>query len=124
MKADRVPSDLDNLVEVSLKVPKSIFCLLTALSLHELTTEMPHEAWIGLEYGGKKPLFDFPPIRVIKYSGEAFTHGIETKIISGVPIRLTTAAKTVADCFKSRNKIGLDVAIEAWTSETYRLPLL
>jgi predicted transcriptional regulator of viral defense system len=113
MKADRVPSDLDNLVEVSLKVPKSIFCLLTALSLHEVTTEMPHEAWIGLEYGGKKPQFDFPPVRIIKFSGEAFSYGVETKIITGVSVRLTSVAKTVADCFKYRNKIGLDVAIEA-----------
>ena len=113
MKADREPSDLDNLVEVSLRVPKSIFCLLTALSLHGVTTEMPHEAWIGLEYGGKKPRFDFPPVRIIKFSGEAFTYGVETKIISGVPLRVTSVAKTVADCFKHRNTIGLEVAIEA-----------
>jgi predicted transcriptional regulator of viral defense system len=113
MKANRVPSDLDNLLEVSIKVPKSVFCLLTALSLHEITTEMPHEAWIGLEYGGKKPLFDFPPLRVIKYSGPSFEFGVETKEISGVSVRLFSVAKTVADCFKYRNKIGLDVAMEA-----------
>lgn len=113
MKADRIPSDLDNLLEVAIKVPKSVFCLLTALSLHEVTTEMPHEAWIGLEYGGKKPQFDFPPVRVIKFSKPSFEFGIETREISGVSVRLYSVAKTVADCFKYRNKIGLEVAMEA-----------
>src|SRR5205807_1869515 len=92
-------------------------CLISALSFFELTTEIPHEVYIALPGPGtakaRQPHLDYPPVRVFRFSGAAFSEGIETHIVDGVGIKIYSPAKTIADCFKFRNKIGLDVALEA-----------
>ena len=98
---------------VATRVPAAVICLLTALRLHELTTQQPHEVWIALDAKARRPRLDYPPLRVARFSGPALTEGIETRRIEGVPVQLYSAAKTVADCFKYRDKIGIDVAVEA-----------
>lgn len=101
------------LAEVALRVPAGIVCLLSALQFHSLTTQLPHQVWIALPPRAHLPRPDYPPIRVVHLSGQALEAGIETHDISRVAVRVYCPAKTVADCFKFRNKIGLDVAIEA-----------
>ena len=102
-----------SLVEVSKRVPKAVACLLTALRFHELTTQAPFEVWIALPRGAWKPRLEYPKLRVLRFSGRSLTEGIETHVLHGVPVRVYNPAKTVADCFKYRNKFGLDVALEA-----------
>jgi predicted transcriptional regulator of viral defense system len=94
-------------------VPRSVICLLSALRFHNIGTQAPHEVWIAIEQGAARPRIDYPPVRIALISGPAFTFGVERHPIDGVPARIYSPAKTVADCFKFRNKIGLDVAIEA-----------
>ena len=94
-------------------VPKGVICLVSALQFHGLTTQLPRHIWIALPQGSHAPKMDYPPVKLIQYSGDAFTQGIETHRIDQVDIRVYNAAKTVADCFKHRNKIGLDMALEA-----------
>jgi len=94
-------------------VPEGIVCLLTALRLHGLTTQSPFEVWIAIDAKAWKPRIEYPPLHVVRFSGDALTHGVERRKIEGVPVRVFDAAKTVADCFKYRNKVGLDVALEA-----------
>jgi predicted transcriptional regulator of viral defense system len=101
------------LVEAAKRVPLGIVCLLSALRFHGLTTQNPHEAWIAIDVKARKPVPDWPPLHVVRFSGEALTYGVERQVIEGVEVRLTSREKTVADCFKYRNKIGLDVALEA-----------
>ena len=101
------------LAQVTKRVPRGIFCLLTALRFHGLTTQAPGEVWIALPGNARKPRLDYPRLRVARFSGAALSEGVETHRVEGVAIRMYSAAKTVADCFKYRNKIGIDVAIEA-----------
>ena len=101
------------LAEVSKRVPGAVICLLSALSFHGLTTQLPHAVWIAVERAHWRPRFDYPPLNVTHVSGEAFSFGIQTHEISGVTVRIYSPAKTVADCFKFRNKVGLDIAVEA-----------
>ena len=101
------------LAQVARRVPAGVFCLLTALRFHELTTQGPSEVWIALPEKARRPSLDYPRLRVARFSGEALTEGVETHLVEGVEIRVYSAAKTVADCFKFRNKIGIDVAVEA-----------
>jgi predicted transcriptional regulator of viral defense system len=109
----------DSLVTISRKVPKSVFCLLTALQFHELTTQLPRQAWIAMPRGSHTPRMDYPPLKMVQLAPESFDAGIELHQRGGSQIRVYSAAKTVADCFKHRNLVGLDVAIEAlregWT---------
>ena len=102
-----------SLVEVAKRVPKAVACMLTALRFHELTTQVPFEVWIALPRGAWKPRLEYPQLRVLRFSGASLTKGIETHVIRGVPVRVYKPAKTAADCFKYRNKFGLDVALEA-----------
>ncbi|MDP1870232.1 MAG: AbiEi antitoxin N-terminal domain-containing protein [Gallionella sp.] len=102
-----------SLAEVACRVPKGIICLLSALRFHGLTTQAPFEVWLAIENKAVTPKLDYPPLRIVRFSGTAFTDGIEEHIVDGVTIRVTSVAKTVADCFKYRNKIGIDVALEA-----------
>jgi len=92
---------------------RATICLLSALRFHNIGTQAPHEVWIAVEQGATRPRLDYPPVRVTIVSGRAFTYGVERHLIDGVNVRIYSAAKTVADCFKFRNKIGLDVALEA-----------
>ena len=111
--ADASLSENEGLTIVAARAPQAVFCLLTALQFLGLTTQLPRQVWIALPQGSHAPKMDYPPIKLIQYSGDAFTQGIETHRIDQVDIRVYNAAKTVADCFKHRNKIGLDVALEA-----------
>jgi len=110
---DLPPLGNPDLVSVSLKIPNGVICLISALAYHEITTQVPHEVYVALERGTEAPRLNHPPLRVFWFSGEAFTVGIEKDKIDGVPVRIYSAEKTIADCFKYRNKIGLDTAIEA-----------
>jgi len=101
------------LAEVALKVPKGVVCLLSALRFHGLTTQAPFEVWLSIENKAIRPKLDYPPLRIVRFSGAALTEGVEEHVVDGVTVRITGVAKTVADCFKYRNKIGLDVALEA-----------
>lgn len=111
--ADAEASEHHSLVEASTQVPKGIICLLSALRFHELTTQSPFEVWMAIEEKAWKPAVVYPPIRFVRFSGEAWRYGAGEHRIGNFPIRVYSPAKTVADCFKYRNKIGLEVAIEA-----------
>lgn len=100
-------------VEAQHRVPKGVFCLLSALVFHNFTTQNPHELWIAIANKAWRPRIEYPPVRYIRMTGAALDECIETHLIEGIELRVYSAAKTVADCFKFRNKIGLDVAIEA-----------
>jgi predicted transcriptional regulator of viral defense system len=102
-----------SLAVVSKQTPRSVVCLLSALRFHEMTTQQPNEVWIAIENKSWVPTVDSVKLRIIRYTGEALTQGVKTHQIEGVPVRISSPAKTVADCFKHRNTIGLDVAIEA-----------
>jgi predicted transcriptional regulator of viral defense system len=101
------------LAQAAKRIPNGVFCLLTALRFHGLTTQSPAEVWIALSEKARKPQIDYPRLRVVRFSGAALTEGIETHVVEGVNIRVYSAAKTVVDCFKFRNTIGTDVAVEA-----------
>jgi len=102
-----------DLAEVAVRAPGATICLISALEFHELTTQVPHAVWIMIDRNAYRPKIERPPIRVIYASGESLTRGVETHSIEGVSVRVTNAAKTVADCFKYRDRVGQDVAIEA-----------
>jgi predicted transcriptional regulator of viral defense system len=106
-------SEHESLANVATKVPQAVFCLLSALQFHELTTQLPRQIWIAMPRGSHVPRIDYPPIRMVQMTGEVYSKGIETVERDGVKLRVYGVAKTVADCFKHRNKIGLDVALEA-----------
>ena len=98
---------------VAKKVPKATICLISALDFHDMTTEIPHQVHIALPRTSRNPTLDHPPIKVYRFSGESLTEGAETHDVDGVEVKVYNPAKTIADCFKFRNKIGLDIAIEA-----------
>lgn len=106
-------SEHESLATVATKVPQAVFCLLTALQFHELTTQLPRQVWIAMPRGSHVPRIDYPPIKMVQMTGGVYSEGIETVERDGVKLRVYSVAKTVADCFKHRNKIGLDVALEA-----------
>ena len=114
--ADLAPLGDPDLVRVALRVPKSVVCLISALNFHGLTSEIPHEVQIALPRGTKEPRVKQPPIRVFRFSDAAYRSGVETHPVDEIVVRIYGPAKTVADCFKFRNKIGLDVALEALRS--------
>lgn len=109
---DYEPTEHYTIIEVCSKIPKGVICLISALQFHELTTQLPHEVWIAIDMKARTPRIDVPA-RIMYFSGDAFNRGIEKHKIEGVEVKVYCPAKTVADCFKYRNKIGLDVAMEA-----------
>ncbi len=111
--AELAPLSDPDLSVVGLRIPKAVICLLSALSFHGLTTQVPHAVNIALPRGSAQPRLEHPPIRVFKFSGQALSEGIEVHDIDGISIRIYSSAKTIADCFKFRNQVGLDVALEA-----------
>ncbi len=113
MLAGSETSQHSALVTVARRAPEVVFCLLTALRLHDLTTQAPFEVWIAINNKARAPRLDYPPLRVVRFSGTTLTQGVDTLTVDGEKLRVTNVAKTVADCFKFRNKIGLDVALEA-----------
>jgi len=106
-------SEHRSLAEVSARVPKGVVCLLSALRVHEIGTQAPFEVWIAIPQHMVTPRLDQPAIRVVRMSDEALAEGIERRTIDGVKVPVFNAARTVVDCFRFRNKIGLDVALEA-----------
>jgi predicted transcriptional regulator of viral defense system len=102
-----------SMAEACKRVPHGVVCLLSALRFHDLTTQAPFEVWMAIDVKARAPAADHPPLRIVRMSGDARTKGIEEHRVEGVTVKVYSVAKTVADCFKYRNKIGLDVAIEA-----------
>jgi len=107
-----IPAQVD-IVEVSKKVPRGVICLISALNFHELTTQTPHYVWLAVDRKARKPKINYPPVRVFFFSGDSFNRGIETHRIMEQDIRVYNAPKTVVDCFRWREAVGLDVAIES-----------
>lgn len=102
-----------DLVTVALKVPAGVVCLISSLSFHELTTEIPHEVHVALPRGAERPRATYPPMRVFWFGGAAHSEGIETHRLDGVAVRVYGAEKTLADIFKFRNRVGMDTVLEA-----------
>jgi predicted transcriptional regulator of viral defense system len=111
--ADSSPLGNPDLVTVATRVPGGVICLISALTFHELTTQIPHEVHVALPRGAEEPRLDHPPIKTYRFTGEAYTEGVETHELDGVFVRIYSPEKTLADCFKFRNKVGLDSAVEA-----------
>jgi predicted transcriptional regulator of viral defense system len=102
-----------DLVTVARRAPKGVVCLLSALAYHDLTVEVPHEVYLAVPRDSGPPRFDHPPVRVFRVGPRAFGEGIETHDVDGHPVRVYSREKTLADCFKYRNVVGLDTAVEA-----------
>lgn len=111
--ADSPACEHHSLAVAAKRVSRGVICLLSALRFHGLTTQDPHEVWIAIDFKARKPSIQSPALRVVRFSGRALVEGTEEHEIGGVQVRVYSAAKTVADCFKYRHKIGTDVAIEA-----------
>ncbi|MDY0072462.1 MAG: type IV toxin-antitoxin system AbiEi family antitoxin domain-containing protein [Thauera sp.] len=110
---DRPVTEHTSLAEIASKHPSALVCLLSALQFHGLTTQAPFEVWIAIASKARAPKSDYPPLRIVRFGGATLTEGVEEHQVEGVMVRITSPAKTVVDCFKFRNKIGLDVALEA-----------
>ena len=110
---ERKTSEYAAFAELSKIHPQLTYCLLSALHFHKLGTQLPHEIWVAIPNKGYAPVSKHWSLRVVRFSGGAFTEGVEEHCLEGVIIRVTSVAKTIADCFKYRNKIGLAVALEA-----------
>lgn len=106
-------TEYHTLAEIAKRVPRGIFCLLTALRFYGLGTQNPREVWLAVDRRAGTPRVDLAPLRLVRLSGAALTSGVEDRKIENVPIRITSPARTVVDCFKFRNSIGIDIAIEA-----------
>ncbi len=108
-----------SLGEVAKKVPNAVICLISALEFHHLTTQIAHRVWIAIENKKWEPTFEYPPLEIVRFSSPTFSFGVEEHEVDRVLVKIYSPAKTVADCFKFRNKVGLDVALEA-LRETWR----
>jgi predicted transcriptional regulator of viral defense system len=102
-----------DLVTVSLRLPKAVVCLVSALAWHEMTTQIPHRVFVTFPRSSRQPHLDYPPLSVHRFSDAAYREGIEEHLIDGVAVRIYSPEKTLADCFKFRNKLGMDVTLEA-----------
>ncbi|MFO8007661.1 MAG: type IV toxin-antitoxin system AbiEi family antitoxin domain-containing protein [Candidatus Brocadiia bacterium] len=102
-----------DLTTVALRVPDGVVCLLSALAFHDMTTQVPHAVHLAIERGSERPRIEHPPVDLFWFGGEAYSEGIETHELDGVPVRIYCPEKTLADCFKYRNKLGVDTAVEA-----------
>jgi len=108
-----------SLAEVAKRVPNAVICLISALEFHHITTQIAHSVWIAIENKQWEPRFEYPPIEIVRFSGPAFSFGVEEHEVDRIKVKIYSPAKTVADCFKFRSKVGLDVALEA-LRETWR----
>jgi predicted transcriptional regulator of viral defense system len=111
--SDAPVTELHSIAQVAARVPHATISLLSALQLHSLTTEVPHAVWIMIDRKAWQPALKSPKLEIVRASGNALTHGVATRIIEGVLVKFTTPAKTVADCFRYRRHVGLDVALAA-----------
>lgn len=109
-----------DLAIVSKQMPEAVICLLSALRYYELTTQAPAEIWIAIDRKARAPSLEAISMKVVRFGEAALRHGIELKSVDGVPVRITSIEKTIADCFKYRSKVGLDVALEALKDATQR----
>lgn len=116
--ADSPPLTNPDLVTVAAKIPRGVIYLVSALAFHELTTQIPHEVWIAIPRNSEPPKLDHPPIRSVRLSQISYESGVETHHIDGVPVKVYSREKTLADCFKHRSDVGLDTVLEA--VRTYR----
>ena len=112
--ADLPPLSKPDLVTVARKIPQAVICLISALHFYNITTQIPHAVSIAVNRGTEPPRLDFPPIQIYWFSGEAFTAGVEKQSIDNTMIQVYSAEKTLADCFKYRNKIGMETVLEAF----------
>lgn len=112
-KSGVLVSENEELITVAKKTPKAVFCLFTALRFHDLTTQPARGVWIAMPHGSHAPAMQYPHVKMIQLTGQVYSSGIETVVTDHVKIKVYNPAKTVVDCFKFRNKIGLDVALEA-----------
>ena len=111
--SDIPPLGNPDLVTVATRVSHGVICLISALAFHELTTQIPHEVHVALKRGAEEPRIDYPPVKTYRFTGEAFTAGVDVHDLDGIGVRIYSPEKTLADCFKFRNKVGLDTVIEA-----------
>lgn len=111
--AEDEPTEQRSLVEAARRVPQGVICLLSALQFHGLTTQAPFEVWLAINRKARRPQSGSPPLHVVRFSGQALTYGVQEHTLEGVVVRVYSPAKTVADCFKYRHKVGVDVALEA-----------
>ena len=112
-RPDQPLSEHISLAEIALRVPRGVICLLSALRIHGLGTQAPHQVWLAIPQNSPTPRVERPSLRPVRMSGQALTEGVQSTCIDGVDVPVFNAAKTIADCFKYRNKIGIDVAVEA-----------
>ena len=110
---DAEPTEHRTFAEVARRAPAGVVCLLSALRFHGLSTQAPHEVWLAIRRGAHRPRLRDLPVRLVEMSADAFTHGVDVHQLEGVDVRVTSTAKTVADCFRFRSSVGLDVALEA-----------
>ena len=122
---DRSITEHHGLAVVAAAVPHGTITLLSALQFHQIGTQLPSQVWIALDRRARRPALKHPPLRIVRYSGAALTEGIEIRRVEGQAVRVYNAAKTIADCFKYRNKVGLEVALEAlregWRARRFTL---
>ncbi|MBU0697865.1 MAG: type IV toxin-antitoxin system AbiEi family antitoxin domain-containing protein [Pseudomonadota bacterium] len=111
--ANGPPLGNPDIVTVATRVPGGVICLISALAFYELTTQIPHAVHVALPRGAEEPRLDHPPIKTYRFTGEAFTEGVEAHELDGVSVRIYSPEKTLADCFKFRNQVGLDTVMEA-----------
>lgn len=113
-----IPSDSEvsqniGLAQIAKRVPHGVICLLSALQFYDIGTQSPSEVWVAIDRKSAGPQIDYPPVRIVRFSGKALSEGVEKHKVEGVEVKIFNEAKTIADCFKYRNKIGLDIALEA-----------
>ena len=106
-------TELETIAMVAAAIPNAVVCLLTALRVHEIGTQSPRDIWIGLDRKARKPVNPPARVRIVRFSGPMLTYGVLRRSALGVPFRITSPARTVVDCFRYRNKFGLDIALEA-----------
>ena len=111
--ANSPPLGNPDIVTIATRIPGGVICLISALAFYELTTQIPHEVHVALPSGAEEPRLDHPPIKTYRFTGEAFTEGVEAHELDGVSVRIYSPEKTLADCFKFRNQVGLDTVMEA-----------
>ncbi len=113
LRTDAEPDENETISTVVARVPQAVVCLLTALHFHDIGTELPRKVWIAINRKARKPRLGRLPVRIVRFSGPMLTYGVDTVEMNGVPVRITSPARTVVDCFRYRKKFGLDVALEA-----------
>lgn len=107
------PTELETVAMVGAAIPGGIVCLLTALRVHDIGTQLPHEVWMAIDRKARRPTRLPARVRLVRFSGAMLTYGVVTRLMLGVPVKITSPARTVVDCFRYRNKVGIDVAMEA-----------